>query len=50
MVKKLKKLAEQQAASPAGMLVKPFLTRDPTGELVHAEMPEDAPAGTEHFH
>ncbi|NHZ98259.1 DUF2863 family protein [Massilia sp. CCM 8734] len=26
------------------------LFADPTGELVHAEMPEDAPAGTEHFH
>ncbi|SNS58250.1 Protein of unknown function [Noviherbaspirillum humi] len=23
---------------------------DPEGELVHAEMPEDAPSGTEHFH
>ncbi|MES2325438.1 MAG: DUF2863 family protein [Pseudomonadota bacterium] len=23
---------------------------DPTGELVHAEMPDDAPAGNEHFH
>ena len=23
---------------------------DPLGELVHAEMPEDAPAGNEHFH
>ena len=26
------------------------LFADPTGELVHAEMPEDAPTGTEHFH
>jgi hypothetical protein len=26
------------------------LFADPSGELVHAEMPEDAPAGTEHFH
>ncbi|MEH6435836.1 DUF2863 family protein [Massilia sp. DD77] len=26
------------------------LFSDPTGELVHAEMPEDAPTGTEHFH
>ncbi|MGZ3183802.1 MAG: DUF2863 family protein [Telluria sp.] len=26
------------------------LFADPTGELVHAEMPEDAPVGTEHFH
>ncbi|HEU5435527.1 MAG TPA: DUF2863 family protein [Telluria sp.] len=26
------------------------LFADPTGELVHAEMPDDAPAGTEHFH
>jgi hypothetical protein len=26
------------------------LFADPTGELVHAEMPEDAPAGSEHFH
>ena len=26
------------------------LFADPTGELVHAEMPDDAPPGTEHFH
>ncbi|MES2113668.1 MAG: DUF2863 family protein [Pseudomonadota bacterium] len=26
------------------------LFADPTGELAHAEMPEDAPTGTEHFH
>jgi len=26
------------------------LYADPDGELVHAEMPEDAPSGTEHFH
>ena len=26
------------------------LFADPTGELVHPEMPEDAPVGTEHFH
>jgi len=26
------------------------LFADPQGELAHAEMPEDAPAGTEHFH
>jgi hypothetical protein len=26
------------------------LFADPTGELVHAEMPEDAASGTEHFH
>jgi len=26
------------------------LFADPTGELVHAEMPEDTPAGNEHFH
>jgi hypothetical protein len=26
------------------------LFADPTGELVHAEMPEDTPAGGEHFH
>jgi hypothetical protein len=26
------------------------LFADPSGELVHAEMPEDAPAGNEHFH
>jgi hypothetical protein len=26
------------------------LFADPTGELVHAEMPEDAPQGNEHFH
>ncbi|WP_426109894.1 DUF2863 family protein [Massilia sp. PWRC2] len=26
------------------------LFADPTGELVHPEMPDDAPAGNEHFH
>lgn len=26
------------------------LFADPAGELAHAEMPEDAPTGTEHFH
>jgi hypothetical protein len=26
------------------------LFADPSGELVHAEMPEDTPAGNEHFH
>jgi hypothetical protein len=26
------------------------LFADPQGELAHAEMPEDAPSGTEHFH
>ena len=26
------------------------LFADPTGELVHAEMPEDTPPGSEHFH
>jgi len=26
------------------------LFADPSGELVHAEMPDDAPAGSEHFH
>ncbi|WP_426196618.1 DUF2863 family protein [Massilia sp. DWR3-1-1] len=26
------------------------LFADPAGELVHPEMPDDAPAGTEHFH
>jgi hypothetical protein len=26
------------------------LFADPVGELAHAEMPEDAPTGTEHFH
>ncbi|MFD2367977.1 DUF2863 family protein [Pseudoduganella sp. GCM10020061] len=26
------------------------LFADPTGELVHPEMPEDAPVGSEHFH
>ena len=26
------------------------LFADPTGELVHAEMPDDTPAGNEHFH
>ncbi|MCG2583091.1 DUF2863 family protein [Massilia sp. TS11] len=26
------------------------LFADPAGELVHAEMPEDTPTGTEHFH
>lgn len=26
------------------------LFADPVGELAHAEMPEDTPTGTEHFH
>ena len=26
------------------------LFADPTGELVHAEMPDDTPTGNEHFH
>jgi len=26
------------------------LFADPSGELVHPEMPDDAPAGNEHFH
>lgn len=45
----VKKLAERYVAEYCDDCGAPLFA-DPAGELVHAEMPEDAPAGTEHFH
>jgi hypothetical protein len=45
----VKRINERYAAEYCDDCGSPLFA-DPTGELVHAEMPEDAPAGTEHFH
>ncbi|GGY01178.1 hypothetical protein GCM10007386_35140 [Pseudoduganella dura] len=45
----VKKLSEVYVAEYCDDCGAPLFA-DPAGELVHAEMPEDAPAGTEHFH
>jgi len=45
----IKRIGERYAAEYCDDCGSPLFA-DPTGELVHAEMPEDAPAGTEHFH
>ena len=45
----VKKLSERYVAEYCDDCGAPLFA-DPAGELVHAEMPEDAPAGTEHFH
>ncbi|AXA89833.1 DUF2863 family protein [Massilia sp. YMA4] len=45
----IKKLGERYVAEYCDDCGAPLFA-DPSGELVHAEMPEDAPAGTEHFH
>jgi uncharacterized protein YuzB (UPF0349 family) len=45
----VKKLSEHYVAEYCDDCGAPLFA-DPAGELVHAEMPEDAPAGTEHFH
>jgi hypothetical protein len=45
----VKRIAERYVAEYCDDCGAPLFA-DPTGELVHAEMPEDAPAGTEHFH
>jgi len=45
----IKRINEQYVAEYCDDCGAPLFA-DPTGELVHAEMPEDTPAGTEHFH
>lgn len=45
----VKKLAERYVSEYCDDCGAPLFA-DPAGELVHAEMPEDAPAGNEHFH
>jgi len=45
----IKRINERYAAEYCDDCGSPLFA-DPTGELVHAEMPEDAPAGSEHFH
>jgi hypothetical protein len=45
----VKKLGERYVAEYCDDCGAPLFA-DPAGELVHAEMPADAPTGTEHFH
>jgi hypothetical protein len=45
----VKKLGEKYVAEYCDDCGAPLFA-DPSGELVHAEMPEDAPTGSEHFH
>jgi hypothetical protein len=45
----IKRISERYVAEYCDDCGAPLFA-DPTGELVHAEMPEDAPAGSEHFH
>jgi hypothetical protein len=45
----VKRIAERYVAEYCDDCGSPLFA-DPTGELVHAEMPEDTPAGNEHFH
>jgi hypothetical protein len=45
----VKRIAEHYVAEYCDDCGAPLFA-DPSGELVHAEMPEDAPAGSEHFH
>jgi hypothetical protein len=45
----IKRISERYVAEYCDDCGAPLFA-DPTGELVHAEMPEDAPTGTEHFH
>jgi hypothetical protein len=45
----IKRIAERYVAEYCDDCGAPLFA-DPTGELVHAEMPEDTPAGSEHFH
>jgi hypothetical protein len=45
----IKRISEQYVAEYCDDCGAPLFA-DPTGELVHAEMPDDAPAGSEHFH
>ncbi|MGJ7914112.1 DUF2863 family protein [Massilia sp. LXY-6] len=45
----VKRIAEHYVAEYCDDCGAPLFA-DPSGELVHAEMPEDTPAGNEHFH
>jgi hypothetical protein len=45
----IKRISEQYVAEYCDDCGAPLFA-DPTGELVHAEMPDDAPPGGEHFH
>jgi hypothetical protein len=45
----VKRIAEHYVAEYCDDCGAPLFA-DPSGELVHAEMPEDIPAGNEHFH
>jgi hypothetical protein len=45
----IKRISERYVAEYCDDCGAPLFA-DPTGELVHAEMPEDTPAGGEHFH
>jgi len=45
----VKRIAERYVAEYCDDCGAPLFA-DPSGELVHAEMPEDTPAGNEHFH
>jgi hypothetical protein len=48
-VSHIKRISEHYVAEYCDDCGAPLFA-DPTGELVHAEMPEDTPAGSEHFH
>jgi hypothetical protein len=48
-VSHIKRISEQYVAEYCDDCGAPLFA-DPTGELVHAEMPDDTPAGSEHFH
>jgi hypothetical protein len=48
-VTQVKKLGERYVSEYCDDCGAPLFA-DPAGELVHAEMPEDAPTGSEHFH
>jgi hypothetical protein len=45
----IKRISERYVAEYCDDCGAPLFA-DPSGELVHAEMPEDTPAGSEHFH
>jgi len=48
-ITQVKKLGERYVSEYCDDCGAPLFA-DPSGELVHAEMPEDTPAGNEHFH
>jgi hypothetical protein len=48
-ITQVKRIAERYVAEYCDDCGAPLFA-DPAGELVHAEMPEDTPAGNEHFH